>query len=84
VAPTGKRLRWSIFQRDGHKCTCCGKTAREGAKLEVDHIIPVSKGGTNNPKNLRTLCQDCNRGKAARTDPLQVIGPRTTKKKEAA
>jgi predicted restriction endonuclease len=58
-----KRLRLLILERDGYKCCLCGRTAEE-VKLEVDHKIPVSKGGTDSINNLRTLCIDCNRGKS--------------------
>ena len=34
-----------------------------GVKLEVDHIVPVSAGGTDEMSNLRVLCCECNRGK---------------------
>ena len=61
--PTG--LRYDILHRDNFKCCICGRTAKEdGVKLHIDHIIPVSKGGTNDVSNLRTLCQDCNLGKS--------------------
>ncbi len=59
-------IRFDILTRDHHRCVCCGRGAEDGVKLEVDHILPVSKGGTNHPNNLRTLCTACNRGKAAK------------------
>ncbi len=52
------------MRRDGFKCQICGSTAKDGVKLHVDHIIPVSKGGKTEPKNLRTLCDRCNLGKS--------------------
>ena len=58
------KLRYSILKRDGFKCKICGRTADEGVKLHVDHIIPVSKGGKTVPSNLRTLCEACNLGKS--------------------
>ncbi|MEM2455609.1 MAG: HNH endonuclease, partial [Candidatus Bathyarchaeia archaeon] len=58
-----KKLRYLIMERDGFKCCICGRTAKE-TKLEVDHKIPVSKGGTDSLDNLWTLCIDCNRGKS--------------------
>lgn len=46
------------------KCQLCGHTAREGARLEVDHKLAVANGGTNDLANLWTLCQACNNGKS--------------------
>jgi hypothetical protein len=40
-------------------------------RLHVDHVKPVASGGTNEPRNLATACQDCNLGKAA--NELQPI-----------
>jgi hypothetical protein len=58
----GKTLRHAILKRDDFKCKYCGKDS-DDAKLEIDHIIPVAKGGDDNPINLVTACFDCNRGK---------------------
>lgn len=58
------KLRYTILKRDGFRCKLCGRTADDGVKLHVDHIIPVSKGGESVPENLRTLCEDCNLGKS--------------------
>jgi len=59
-------LRFAILRRDNHTCQCCGRAAGEpNVKLELDHIRPISQGGQTTRENLRTLCQDCNRGKAA-------------------
>lgn len=63
------KLRKEILDRDGHKCVICGRSARDGIVLHVDHIIPVSKGGLTTRDNLRTLCQDCNLGKSDSYDP---------------
>lgn len=57
-------LRYNILKRDGFKCQICGATAKDGAKLHVDHIVPVSKGGKTVDSNLRTLCDRCNMGKS--------------------
>jgi len=54
-----KTLRYKILERDGFKCCACGATNC----LEIDHIIPRSKGGPTEGFNLQTLCADCNRGK---------------------
>jgi hypothetical protein len=63
------RLRFRILQRDAYRCRLCGLSAqsRNDVRLEVDHITARSKGGTNDPSNLWTLCESCNRGKGAHT-----------------
>ena len=68
-----KKLRFEIFKRDGFTCQYCGRQPPE-VVLEVDHIQPVSKGGVNDPLNLTTSCQDCNRGKGDRE--LGRVAPR--------
>lgn len=59
-------LRFEVMKRDGYRCQLCGRTAQDGVTLEVDHKLARSKGGTNDPANLWTLCFPCNRGKGAR------------------
>lgn len=54
--------RFEVLKRDQFTCQYCGKS---GCKLEVDHVVPVSKGGADTIENLRTACFDCNRGKSA-------------------
>lgn len=57
-------LRFDIMRRDGHRCRLCGLTAADGVRLEVDHIIPVAKGGKTTKENLWLLCKPCNGGKS--------------------
>lgn len=57
-------LRMSILKRDNFHCRLCGRGVEDGAKLEVDHIIPIAKGGLTEEENLWTLCFECNRGKS--------------------
>jgi hypothetical protein len=52
-----------VIIRDSSKCRVCGRSGVE-VPLEVDHIVPVSEGGTDELSNLATLCRDCNRGKS--------------------
>lgn len=63
--PIGSKLRYDILTRDGYRCVKCGARGNE-SKLHVDHKKPVSHGGTNDPSNLQTLCENCNLGKGAR------------------
>ncbi|MEG4023452.1 HNH endonuclease [Microcoleus sp. S13C4] len=58
---------WTVLARDKWKCLSCGRSSKEdGVLLEVDHIIPRSKGGSNDISNLQTLCKKCNIGKSNR------------------
>lgn len=57
-------LRFFILQRDGFKCHYCGGNPQNGYVLQVDHIIPVSKGGLTTKDNLVTSCSLCNLGKS--------------------
>lgn len=60
------KVRYDIFERDGHRCCSCGVGVGIGVTLHLDHIVPVSKGGLSDPENLQTLCATCNLGKGAR------------------
>ncbi len=53
------KMRFSIYQRDGYRCRKCGVSQRY-TQLEVDHIIPIAKGGKSTYNNLQTLCHKCN------------------------
>lgn len=59
-------LREAIKQRDHYTCCMCGNSVinEPNLLLEVDHIVPVSKGGKTEASNLQTLCWRCNRKKA--------------------
>ncbi|MCG3773796.1 MAG: hypothetical protein JW395_0610 [Nitrospira sp.] len=64
-SPMPVKLRTAILKRDGEQCVKCGASPKKNSTvtLEVDHIVPVADGGTNDPKNLQTLCWSCNQGK---------------------
>lgn len=63
--PIPATLRHEVFLKDGYRCVECGATNRD-AKLEVDHVVPVSQGGTDELDNLQTLCEKCNQSKSNR------------------
>ena len=56
------RKKQKIFERDGFKCVNCSKSGDFNA-LEVDHVISIKDGGTNEDSNLQTLCYRCNMNK---------------------
>ena len=59
------KLRDAIKERDHYTCCNCGNSTlvEPNLLLEIDHIIPVSKGGLTEESNLQTLCWKCNRSK---------------------
>ncbi len=58
-------LRQKILQRDGYICQKCGNSTDKEPNLllEIDHVIPISKGGLTTEENLQVLCWKCNRSK---------------------
>lgn len=59
--PIPDDVKMFVWQRDGGRCAKCGSQE----KLEYDHIIPISKGGSNTARNIQLLCETCNRSKSA-------------------
>lgn len=55
-------VRIAVWRRDQGKCGTCGSRDR----LEYDHIVPVSRGGSNTSRNVELLCETCNRSKGNR------------------
>lgn len=53
-----QQLRLRILKRDNHTCVYCGAPA-----TEVDHVTPVSRGGSHSPSNLVAACTPCNQRK---------------------
>jgi HNH endonuclease len=60
--PIPERVRHEVWRRDRGTCVECGSRGR----LEFDHIIPVSRGGSNTTRNIELRCEPCNRRKGAR------------------
>lgn len=57
-------LRMFILERDGYVCAYC---STDKGPFDIDHIMPVCKGGTDDPENLTCACASCNRSKGGRT-----------------
>jgi hypothetical protein len=78
--PVLPALRWRVFQRDQWRRASCGRSAADDVILHVNHIIPRSRGGSDEIDNLQTLCSPCNLGKSNRdsTDLRRALNPRRT------
>jgi hypothetical protein len=61
--PLSVAKRFLVLKRDRYRCRICRATDSE---LEIDHIVPVSRGGPDTLDNLQTLCRPCNRSKSDR------------------
>lgn len=59
------KIRERILIRDGYVCQYCGNDA-----TTVDHVIPISKNGTDEPDNLLSACAKCNYSKGNRMSPF--------------
>lgn len=53
-----------VLERCGRACVAC----RASSQLELDHIIPLSRGGADTPNNLQILCRSCNLRKGGKLD----------------
>ncbi len=71
------KLRRQILERNGYTCQVCGAGAREDSgcepgkkcRLQIDHVVPISQGGTDDEHNLRAVCVYYNKDKANLKQP---------------
>ena len=56
-----QQVRFEVWRRDQGRCVRCGSRER----LEFDHIVPISEGGSSTIRNVELLCESCNRKKGA-------------------
>lgn len=68
-----QKLREEIMERDAYTCQLCGKVMLDKVGLQIDHIIPISKGGKTVPSNLRVLCSKCNGSKGSKIPQWEEI-----------
>jgi hypothetical protein len=84
ISATTKKI---VYTRDGGVCQCCGSSNR----LEYDHIMPFSCGGSSDASNIQLLCMSCNRSKSNSCDcnihhkrvGVNCCDSKTTKKRES-
>lgn len=65
-SPEWRKIRYEVLREQGGRCQCCGRSAKDGIILHVDHIVPLSKDWSKrlDKNNLQVLCEDCNLGKS--------------------
>lgn len=68
-------LRKQILRRDNYTCQICGRYQPDGFGLQIDHIVPIAKGGKTVPSNLQVLCYECNSKKRTK-----IIAPSAVRK----
>lgn len=61
----GVELRKAVLDQEPF-CRACAEVDRVAESVEVDHIVPLARGGTNARSNLQGLCEDCHAAKSAR------------------
>ena len=69
VARYGKswyKLRQRILERDNYLCQSCLMQGRYVTATDVDHIVPIAHGGTDDESNLQSLCHECHKVKTAK------------------
>jgi hypothetical protein len=62
-APISRTKVIAVMKKSDSRCVNCGSDQ----DLQIDHIVPHSRGGTNGLDNLQMLCRDCNLSKGAKT-----------------
>jgi 5-methylcytosine-specific restriction endonuclease McrA len=66
--------RAALFVEHGGLCHLCGGAIQAGQTWDVDHVIPLALGGTNDPSNLRPAHAKCHRGVGSKTsDDIKAI-----------
>lgn len=63
-SPISSEMRTYVLQRDGFRCVYCGSAPRQ---FHLDHVMPRSRGGTDDANNLVASCPNCNLRKGAKT-----------------
>ena len=65
-------FRLSLFLKGKGNCSACSQKIEAGKAWDIDHILPLALGGTNEPDNLQVLCRPCHRAKTTRSDVPRI------------
>ena len=65
-------FRLTLFLKRKGICTACAQKIEAGKAWDIDHILPLALGGTNEPDNLQILCRSCHKTKTARFDVPRI------------
>jgi 5-methylcytosine-specific restriction endonuclease McrA len=74
-------LRLSLFLDRKGTCQACNIAIQAGQAWDIDHILPIALGGTNEPKNLQILCKTCHRSKTSHFDIPRIAKTKRLKAK---
>ena len=66
--PIPVEVKKYVFDRNGYQCQSCQTIDLSARNLQIDHIVPLAQGGSNDISNFQTLCAKCNREKSAKID----------------
>jgi hypothetical protein len=74
-------LRFEILTRNGYTCHFCGRGPHDPeelnpgrmTRLNIDHVLPLSQGGTNDKSNLRVACAACNEARSNVDAPNETV-----------
>jgi 5-methylcytosine-specific restriction endonuclease McrA len=63
----GFTIREYLLQKWQHKCAYCGRSFSDTVRMEVEHVTPKKRGGSNRVSNLVAACETCNKAKGDKT-----------------
>ena len=67
-----EKLRKKILERDRYLCQECLKCGIYKTATDVDHIVPLAKGGSNDENNLQSLCHECHKHKTCQESKKNI------------
>jgi len=74
-------FRLSLFLERNGSCASCNTKIAAGQAWDIDHILPIALGGSNEPNNLQILCRSCHRYKTTQDDIPRIAKTKRLKAK---